>query len=324
MKRLMVIDSLNLFIRNYVVSPTLSSNGQPIGGMLGYLRSLQKYIREIKPDEIIVVWDGPGGSRKKKSIISNYKEGRAPIRLNRNVKVLSEDQEMENKVWQQYRLIDYLNNFPIMQFLETDIEADDLISFVVQDQKYTDWQKIIVSSDKDFIQLCNSSTVLFRPIQNEILTWKKVLDEYGIHPTNFALARSMAGDKSDNIPGIPGVGLKTVSKFLPILSEDRSVFFDEVEEVCQQRVQEGTKTKFFQSVLDNMSLIRNNYRGMQLYAPNLSVQVAQKTRNTISNFEYGLNITNTTKMLLEDGVGQSNFEQMYTTFRKIVKENSDD
>lgn len=320
----MVIDSLNLFIRNYVVSPQLSSNGQPIGGLIGYLRSLQKYIREIKPDEIIIVWDGPGGSRKKKSIISNYKEGRSPIRLNRNVKVLSEDQEMENKVWQQYRLIDYLNNFPIMQFLETDIEADDLISFVVQHRKYDDWQKIIVSSDKDFIQLCNSSTVLFRPIQNEILTWKKVLEEYGIHPANFAVARSMAGDKSDNIPGIPGVGLKTVSKFLPMLAEDRSVFFDEVEEVCQQKVNEGAKTKFYHSVLDNSGLMRNNYRGMQLYAPSISAQVALKTRDTINNFVYELNITDTTKMLLEDGVGQANFEEMYSLFRKIVKENSND
>lgn len=324
MKRLMVIDSLNLFIRNYVVSPQLSSNGQPIGGMIGYLRSLQKYIREIKPDEIIIVWDGPGGSRKKKSFISNYKEGRSPIRLNRNVKVLSEDQEMENKVWQQYRLIDYLNNFPIMQFLETDIEADDLISFVAQHHKYADWQKIIVSSDKDFIQLCNSSTVLFRPIQNEVLTWKKVLEEHGIHPANFAVARSMAGDKSDNIPGIPGVGLKTVSKFLPVLSEERSVLFDEVEEVCQQKVNEGAKTKFYRSVLDNSGLIRNNYRGMQLYSPNISAQVAQKTRHTISNFVYELNITETTRMLLEDGVGQANFEQMYSLFRKIVKENSND
>ena len=323
MKRLMVIDSLNLFIRNYVVCPELSSNGQPIGGMIGYLRSLQKYIREVKPDEIIIVWDGPGGSRKKKSIISNYKEGRAPIRLNRNIKVLSEEQEMENKVWQQYRLIDYLNNFPIMQFLETDIEADDLISFVVQHHKYADWQKIIVSSDKDFIQLCNSSTILFRPIQKEYLTWKKVVEEYAIHPTNFAVARSMAGDKSDNIPGIPGVGLKTISKFLPVLCEDRDVLFDEIAEKCRQKIDEGAKTKFFQSVLDNMDLIRNNYRGTQLYSPNISVHVAQKTRNTIKDFKYTLNITSTTKMLLEDGVGQTNFEDMYKAFRKIVKENAE-
>jgi hypothetical protein len=51
--------------------------------------------------KFIIVWDGPGGSRKKKSIIENYKDGRKPIRLNRNVKMLSDDQELENKIWQQ-------------------------------------------------------------------------------------------------------------------------------------------------------------------------------------------------------------------------------
>ena len=85
-----------------------------MGGVIGYLRSVQKHIREIKPDEIIVVWDGPGGSRKKKGIISGYKDGRNPIRLNRNVKVLTDNEEVENKVWQQLRLTEYLNNFPIM------------------------------------------------------------------------------------------------------------------------------------------------------------------------------------------------------------------
>jgi len=317
----MIIDSLNLFIRNYIVSPALSTNGQPIGGLVGYLRSLQKYIREIKPDEIIIVWDGPGGSRKKKGIIENYKEGRAPIRLNRNVKVLTEDQEMENKVWQQYRLFDYLNNFPILQFLEPEIEADDLISFVSQHSKYADWHKIIVSSDKDFIQLCSNNTVLFRPMQNSIMTWKTIVEEFGIHPNNFALARAMAGDKSDNIPGVPGVGLKSVSKYLPFMAEEKSYFFEDLEEYCQEKVNEGAKPKFYQNVLDNMGMIRNNYRGTQLYSPNISVQVAQKTRNTINEFQYELNITGTTKMLLEDGIAHSNFEEMYKRFNKIVVDN---
>jgi 5'-3' exonuclease len=321
MKRVMVIDSLNLFIRNYVVSPVTSTNGQPIGGVIGYLRSLQKYVREISPDEVVIVWDGPGGSRKKKSIVHNYKDGRKPIRLNRNVKMLSDDQEIENKIWQQLRLTEYLNNFPVIQFLEPEIEADDLISFVVQSEKYANWNKIIVSSDKDFIQLCNDSTVLFRPIQNEILTWKNVVEEYGIHPTNFALARAMAGDKSDNIEGVAGIGLKTVSKNLPFLKEDKSYFLEDLETYCLKKQEEGAKSKFFQNILDNLALIHRNYRAMQLYSPNISVQVAQKTRHTLRDYKYELNVTETQKMLLKDGAGQANFEEMYTKFKKIVVEN---
>lgn len=317
----MIIDSLNLFIRNYVVSPIISSNGQPMGGVIGYLLSLQKCIREIKPDEIVIVWDGPGGSRKKKSIISNYKEGRSPIRLNRNVKVLTDDEEIKNKIWQQIRLTEYLNNFPIVQIMEPEIEADDLIAFVAQHQKYKDWHKVIISSDKDFIQLCNESTILFRPIQKQLLTWKKIVEDYSIHPNNFAMARAMAGDKSDNIPGIQGVGLKSVSKYLPFLSEQTSYFFQDIEEHCRQKIEEGAKAKFYKLVIDNSSTIRNNYRGMQLYSPNVSPLVAKKVRDLINDAYFELNVTSTNKMLLEDGVGQTNFEQMYLRFKKIVVDN---
>lgn len=321
MKRVMIIDSLNLFIRNYVVSPAMSTNGQPIGGVIGYLRSLQKCIRQVSPDEIVIVWDGPGGSRKRKGIISNYKDGRSPIRLNRNVKMLTENQELENKVWQQVRLTEYLNNFPVIQILEPEIEADDLISFVSQQHRYADWHKIIVSSDKDFIQLCNETTILFRPVQDEILNWKKVVEEFGIHPNNFALARAMAGDKSDNIAGVPGVGLKSVSKYLPFLAQEKSYFFEDIEKACLEKIEEGAKAKFYHSVLDKMDLIRNNYRATQLYSPNVSPQVANKTRETLNKFKFELNLTEIQKMLFQDGAGQANFEEMYMRFRKIVVEN---
>lgn len=321
MKRVLIIDSLNLFIRNYIRSPIMSTNGQPMGGVVGFLRSMQKHIREVKPDEIIIVWDGPGGSRKKKTLISGYKEGRNPIRLNRNVKMLTDNQEIENKVWQQLRLTEYLNNFPVMQIMEPDIEADDLISFVAQHHKYCDWHKIIVSSDKDFIQLCSSDTILIRPTQNEMLTWKSVVEEYGIHPTNFAMARAMAGDKSDNIAGLPGVGLKSVSKYLPFLIDQKSHFVDEIANFCQEKIEEGAKAKFYKTVVDNLDRIRHNYSAMQLYSPNVSAQTAQKTRSTVNNFSYEFNLTETKKMLLQDGVGEVNFEDMYAAFKRMVVDN---
>ena len=54
MKRLLVIDGLNLYFRNYIINPSLSTNGQPIGGLKGFLQSLQKLVRETKPDEIVI------------------------------------------------------------------------------------------------------------------------------------------------------------------------------------------------------------------------------------------------------------------------------
>ena len=63
MKRLLIIDGQNMFIRNYVMSPQLDANGNPIGGLTGFLRSLQKEIRRAQPDRVVVAWEGPGGSQ---------------------------------------------------------------------------------------------------------------------------------------------------------------------------------------------------------------------------------------------------------------------
>lgn len=324
MKKLMIVDALNLFIRCFIVDPSLATNGNPIGGVKGSLKSIQKLIRTVKPDEIIMVWDGPNGSRKKKSQFKEYKDGRKPIRLNRNIENMTEDQEVENKVWQQFRLFDYLNQLPIIQLLEQDIEADDLIAFVAKCPKYEEWAKIIVSSDKDFIQLLDDKTMLFRPIQDEIKTWKSVVNEYGIHPINFALARALAGDKSDNIGGVHGIGLKTVAKNLPFLAENKTHLIPDIEEFCKKKIQEKSKLKFFQSFVDNIDTIKKNYSLMQLYSPQLSVQVAQKTRFVTDNFEPELNYTSFQKMLIEDGFSDVDFNEMMGTFRRIIRDHKNE
>ncbi len=167
MKRLMVIDALNAYFRAYIVEPSLSPTGNPIGGYKGFIKILQKLCRDMKPDAIIIAWDGAGGSQRRRITNKNYKEGRKPIRLNRNVRNLTEDQEMANKVWQQMRLMELLNEMPIMQLMINGVEADDIIAHVVQSSLYKGWQKLIISSDKDFFQLCDDETILYRPIQKK-------------------------------------------------------------------------------------------------------------------------------------------------------------
>ena len=83
MKRLLIIDGQNMFIRNYVMSPQLDANGNPIGGLTGFLRSLQKEIRRAKPDRVVVAWEGPGGSQARREKNKNYKVGRKAPKLNR-------------------------------------------------------------------------------------------------------------------------------------------------------------------------------------------------------------------------------------------------
>ena len=85
MKKVMIVDGTNNFYRSYIVDPSISTNGAPIGGVKGFFKTLQKLSREIQPDQIVICWDGADGSRKRRTIVKSYKEGRKPLRLKENL-----------------------------------------------------------------------------------------------------------------------------------------------------------------------------------------------------------------------------------------------
>ncbi len=114
-------------------------------------------------------------------------------------------------------------------------EADDIIAYVAQTPRFKrSGKKLLLSSDKDFFQLVDDKTVLYRPIQKEVLNKNTILEKFDIHPTNFAMARAMAGDKSDNIEGIPGLGLKTVSKRFPFFKDEETETFSDIDGPLQR------------------------------------------------------------------------------------------
>jgi len=317
--RILVVDALNMYFRSYIVDPSLSANGQPIGGVKGFLKILQKLLRETKSNRVVVVWDGPGGSRRRKSANKNYKAGRKPLRLNRSIQgLLSENEELENKLWQQTRTMEYLNMMPITQIMIPEIEADDVIAYVTQLPLLKDDQKIIVSSDKDFYQLCDDSTVILRPIQKEIVNKNRIVEKFGIHPTNFALARAIAGDKSDNLPGVPGVGLKSIAKRLPFFSEEEPCEIPFVVDHCQEIESE---LKMYRSIVENKDLIKENYKIMQLYSPSISPQSKQHIKNSIFNLDCSFNKTEIIKMMNEDTFGVFDWSTLFASMRNIVFEN---
>lgn len=320
-RRVMILDGLNMFFRAYIVNPSLSSNGQPIGGMVGFLKILQKLCRQIKPDQIVVTWDGAGGSARRKAANKNYKEGRKPIRLNRDIRNLSENEELQNKMWQHLRLFEYINLMPISQIMIDGIEADDVIAAVTNLPYLKDDQKVIISSDKDFIQLCDDKTVLFRPIQDEVLNEKRIVEKYGIHPTNFALARAICGDKSDNLPGVGGVGLKTVSKRFSFLSEAKNYSIEDVLQECRET--EST-LKVYQNIIEKQDLIKDNYKLMQLYSPSMSYMAKEKIKNSVEGLDYSLNKTLIRAMMIEDGFGVYDWSTLFQTLQRNISNWRDD
>jgi DNA polymerase-1 len=313
MKRVMIVDALNAYFRAFIVNPSLSTNGQPIGGLKGFLGILQKLCRDIKPDTVMIIWDGPGGSRKRREQNKNYKAGRKPIRVNRQTD-MTDEQQRSNMVWQQLRLIEYLNELPVIQLRFDEVEADDVIAYATQLEHLKGWEKVIVSSDKDFLQLCNDETVLFRPIQKKVHNKLNIVEDFDVHPRNFALARAIAGDPSDNLKGVPRAGLKSISKNFNFLREDKDITLQEIFDCC---LQTESKAKFFTNVLEYRDVIIENYKLMQLYAPALSLQCRDKVHFALENFEYDYNKTEIIRMMNQDGFGVFNWDDLHATMNRI-------
>ena len=313
-ERSLIIDGTNIFYRAYVVNPSLSNSGLPVGGLVGFLKSLQKLIREMKPTKVFVCWDGAGGSSRRRSVVSSYKEGRKAIRLNRSTGVsLSLEEENQSKLRQIMRLFEYLDNLPLIQLMHDGVEADDMISILCQELRGE--QKIIVSSDKDFYQLLDDETIIYRPVQAVFKTKKDIVEEFQIHPNNFALARAVSGDKSDNLQGVKGAGLKTLAKRFPFLVEEKDYSLTDLVDACEET---ENKLKIHEGILDNYDKILKNYKIMQLYVPNVSFQVREIVKNAKENYSRYYNKTEIVKMMFTDGFPQISWTDLFAHSNRIA------
>ena len=315
MKRMMIVDAYNQFIRGYIVDPSKNPNGSPIGGIRTFINILNKLTREVKPDLIVLVWDGKGGSKKRRAMNESYKGGRKPPRTNWSQVGMVEEEVTDNKVWQQMRVIEYFNQTPVIQFMEPLVEADDVISYIKNTSMFAEWQKVIVSADKDFIQLLDDRTILHRPIQKEYLNKNNVVEKFGIHPTNFALARAIVGDSSDNLPGVPRVGMETIAKRFSFLKEEKTYYLEHILAECEKP---ENKQKLFSSILEHKELIKNNYDIMQLSSPMLSIQAKQGIDDTFEEYRPHYNQTEIRKLMLQDGVLTVTTTDLEQRFNHII------
>ena len=152
-----------------------------------------------------------------------------------------------------------------------------------------------------------------------ILNKKRILEQFEIHPTNFALARAIAGDKSDNLPGVQGVGLATVAKRFEDVGEERDFLVADLFNACQAVMEEeSNKLKVFERIYENKELIESNYKIMQLYSPPISVQGRSRIKQTFENYEAELNKTGLRAMMLQDGIGEVSLDSLFENFNRMV------
>ena len=262
--RVLIIDGLNTFIRSWTVNPTMNEDGDHTGGVIGSLKSIGFQIREFNPTRVVVTFDGKDGSKKRKSIHEGYKAGREKnrFRVNRTYgEMMTEEDERLSMRQQFIWLNDILDYLPVQTMIYDGIEADDVIGYLTTQVLNEDEEVVIVSTDKDFLQLVSERVKVFSPTKKKTYDRDAVKEEFGIWPQNILLYRTMDGDKSDNIPGIKGCGIKTLLKRFPELEEDRYISFDEFFQLCEDK---KGKIKIYDDILVHKEQILMNRNIMEL------------------------------------------------------------
>ena len=280
-ERVLLIDGLNLFFRNFAMMNMVNPDGVHVGGLGGFFRSLGALIRQIDPTQVYVVFDGAGSANNRKNIIPEYKSGRDLQRIT-NLDTFDDlDDEHDAKVDQMVRIIQYLKTLPVKTCSIDKVEADDIIAYFskIIPQKPED-KVFIVSSDKDFIQLVNENVIVYRPMEKEYYTEQTVIDKYKMSPKNFILHKTLLGDNSDKIKGVKGLGEKGLYKKFPELME-RDMTLEDIYSICESKFKDHV---VYARVIQNIDELEKNYKVMDLDNPMISKD-DEKYLNEVVNSE---------------------------------------
>ncbi|MBX4191741.1 MAG: hypothetical protein KW804_03005 [Candidatus Doudnabacteria bacterium] len=196
-KKLLLIDGHALFHRAFHALPAMSnSEGFPTGAVFGFFSMLFKALEDIKPSHLLVTFDVKGPTFRDK-LTADYKATRkaAPNELLMQLPKIKE-------------ILEALN-IPIYE--KQGFEADDLLG-IISHKTPKDVLNIIVTGDMDLLQLIDNHTVVYRFKTGfsdiQIFDADKMVEIYGLHPSQWVDYKSIRGDTSDNIPGVPGIGEK--------------------------------------------------------------------------------------------------------------------
>ena len=262
--RVLLIDGLNLFFRNFAMMNIVNSQGVHIGGLGGFIRSLGTLINQIQPTAMFVVFDGVGSSTNRKNLLPEYKSGRNQTRITNWEVFENLDEEDDAKINQIVRLAHYLKCLPVKTVAIDKAEADDIIAYYsdILPKQYNS-KIFIVSSDKDFIQLINDDVTIYRPTEREYYTKNTVKEKFGVLAENFILYKMLLGDNSDKIPGVKGLGDKGLLKKFPELAE-RVLSLDDIFSIAEQKYKDHI---VYSRIAFERNRLEQNYRIMNLKKP---------------------------------------------------------
>ena len=299
--KVLLVDSMNTFLRSFAVINHMNPHGHHIGGLTGYLKSIGFAIRHINPTRVILIFDGPGSTVNKKNLYSDYKGNRHISRITNWEGFESQDDESESIVNQMRRLMYYLQCLPVDVTIIDRLEADDIIGYIAG--KY-DGDVTIMSSDKDFLQLVSNKVTVYSPTKKLFYTPKTVKEEFGIPATNFLNMKVLLGDSSDNVPGVKGLGMKKLVKFFPELTEESKVDLDFIINKSLKG-SETTKGSLYGNVYNFKHQLKINEQLMDLSNPNIPDDAKEEIDEMLNNPKSSLNKAEFLEMYQEDTLGNA-------------------
>ncbi len=304
--RILIVDGLNNFIRCFVTNPSVSEDGLHVGGIVGLLQTTALAIRTLKPTRVIMVFDGRGGSAKRRKLFPDYKAQRRAQKIRRPRTVQYTGEETDKMMMRQLaRIIQYLKTLPVTITVIDNIEADDSIAYFSKQLLTNEDSKIyIMSTDKDFLQLVDDRIFVWNPISKQMYGPEAVKKKYLISSKNFIIGKIFSGDGSDNIKGVNGVGFKSLAKEFYELTEDTEITLENFLILAAQHLQVHPKKKLLKNICEKetINILQRNYQLMQLKEVDISSSAKIKLIDLHYYIPESLDALKFLKLIFEDGL----------------------
>jgi len=298
-QRILIIDGLNLFYRNFAVLNYVNTNGIHIGGLGGFLRSLGSLVNQINPTSVQIIFDGVGSTINRKNLLPEYKSGRNTTRVNKYVFDNIEDED-ESKLNQISRLIHYLKCLPVNIISLDKVEADDVIAFMSKELSKNGDKVYVVSSDKDFFQLIDDNITVYASMEKKFYYSADLKNRFGVYPYNFLTYRTLTGDTSDKIEGIKGLGKKKIEKLFPEIFGCDKISLEDIFKICESKYKDHI---LYSKIIFNYEQLKINRKIMSLDNPMID-EDEKKEILILSNFvNPTLDIPKFISLYNSDGLG---------------------
>lgn len=311
--RVLIVDSLNTFLRSFAAIGHINPSGAHVGGLGGFLKSVGSVIKQLHPTRVILVFDGQGSTTNKKYLYPEYKANRHIAKITNWDAFDNHEEESESITAQIVRLVDYLKCLPVDLVVIDKVEADDVIGFLAGRMKETAY---ILSTDQDYLQLVNENVSVYSPIKKIIYSPARLLKDYGIPAHNFLTYKIVVGDTGDNVPGVKGIAAKTLIKLFPAIATEEKYTIERLLEECEGR------EKRYADIRNYKHQLLINKQLMDLHNPNIPPADVEVLEHIIDNPKNNYDPARFINLYREDQLGKTLLNPqlwLNETFAKLVK-----